>query len=480
MIRTDYSLPIIAACLAEFNGENLFHYLNKGYKIINGAANVVDYHGTIIHVCGAHTMKFQKAHLVKSLKRKSLATRKEESQIKSFAMRVFGRLINTESMGEALPIIKNMHIVFNSEEMTEQCKKALKFLEESVNTFRQKGAIEIGDWDFDDKEDDIDHCENHAFLPENANELSKAKGTLFQTHFERVRKSINISRQQRADNNPYHLPDYIDYIWHNLLPTISLWSRILLGSLQKHNKNINDQKLLSYVGKTIFDMSLTNSYAEEYFSIIKQNKRYVSLPVVEFIERHCTTVLGLRRQYVQTIQTSLCDSANVADIHVWTKKDIKKLNSVSGNAYKKASKIEEEDDRKSFGSMEEEWRPKFKVSSSPRVSGVYQESPNQPLHFSPPVSGKNKTKSTELSSSEKEIYMCYQSFRSSNYDLIAESMPDMDVDTELRRQWRSLSFREKMNVDTPVKQSKRRYCVCRRPYNRKTDPLMVQCNFCSE
>ena len=370
-------------------------------------------------------------------------------------------------MGEALLIIKNMHIVFNSEEMTEQCKEALKFLEESVNTFRQKSAIEIGDWDFDDKEDDIDQGENHAFLPENANKLSKAKGTLFQTHFERFRKSINISRQQRADNSPYHLPDYIDYIWHNLLPTISLWSRILLGSLQKHNKNINDQKLLSYVGKTIFDMSLTNSYAEEYCSIIKQNKRYVSMPVVEFIERHYTTVLGLRRLYVQTIQTSLCDSANVADIHVWTKEDIKKLNSVSGKAYKKASKIEEEDDRKSFGFMEEQWRPKFKVSSSPRLSGVYPESPNQPLHFSPPVSGKNKTKSTELSSSEKEIYMCYQSFRSLNYDLIAESMPDMDVDTELRRQWRSLSFREKMNVDTPVKQSKRRHCVCRRPYNKK-------------
>ena len=369
-------------------------------------------------------------------------------------MRVFGRLINTESIGEALPIIKNMHIVFNSEKMTEQCKEALKFLEESVNTFRQKGAIEIGDWDFDDKEDDIDQGENHAFLPENANELSKAKGTLFQTHFEKFRKSININRQQRTDHNLYHLPDYIDYIWHNLLPTISLWSRILFGSLQEHNKNINDQKLSSYAGKTIFDMSLTNFYAKEYFLIIKQNKRYVSVPVVEFIKRHYTTVLGLRRQCVQTIQTSLCDSANVADIHVWTKKDIKKLNSVSENAYKKAGKIEEEDDRKSFGSMEEQWRPKSKVSSSPRVSGVYQESPNQSQHFSPPVSGKKKTRSTELSSSEKEIYMCHQSFRSSNYDLIVESMPDTDVDTELRGQWRSLSFREQMNVDTPVNQSK--------------------------
>ena len=50
-------------------------------------------------------------------------------------MRVFEWLVNTESMDKALPIVKKMHIVFNFEKMTEQCKGALKILEESVNTF---------------------------------------------------------------------------------------------------------------------------------------------------------------------------------------------------------------------------------------------------------------------------------------------------------------------------------------------------------
>ena len=71
-------------------------------------------------------------------------------------------------------------------------------------------------------------------------------------------------------------------------------------------------------------MKLTNSSAKEYFSNIKRNKMYVTMPVVEFIKRHHTTVFNLKRQYVQTIQTSLCDLAKVADSHVCTKKDVRK------------------------------------------------------------------------------------------------------------------------------------------------------------
>ena len=62
-------------------------------------------------------------------------TTKEELKIISFFVRVFEWLVNTESMDKALPIVKKMHIVFNFEKMTEQCKGALKVLEESVNTF---------------------------------------------------------------------------------------------------------------------------------------------------------------------------------------------------------------------------------------------------------------------------------------------------------------------------------------------------------
>ena len=115
----------------------------------------------------------------------------------------------------------------------------------------------------------------------------------------------------------------MDYIWYNLLPAISLWSRILLDSLQKHNKNINDQKLLSYADETIFDMSLTNCYAEEYFSIIKQNKRYVNMPVVEFIRRHYTTVLGLRRQMSRQFKLPCVTRLKLLTFMSGQKKDIK-------------------------------------------------------------------------------------------------------------------------------------------------------------
>ena len=96
MIMTDFSWAIIQACLKVFCSENLSEYLNRAFRIVSGSANGEDFLKTRLHVCAAHMMKLNKMHATA----KHCKDFDTKSQV-HFAMRLFGRLINCQSLDDA-------------------------------------------------------------------------------------------------------------------------------------------------------------------------------------------------------------------------------------------------------------------------------------------------------------------------------------------------------------------------------------------
>ena len=130
MVMTDMSWAIIHACLKVFCNENITEYLNRAYRIVSGKATEEDFLQTRLHLCAAHMMKLNKKHATaKYCKNFNL-----KSQV-HFAMRLFGRLVNCESLQDAICLAKNAKVVLNSEYSTPRLRKALEHIEESINTF---------------------------------------------------------------------------------------------------------------------------------------------------------------------------------------------------------------------------------------------------------------------------------------------------------------------------------------------------------
>ena len=56
------------------------------------------------------------------------------------------------------------------------------------------------------------------------------------------------------------------------------------------------------IGKTFIDGTGSNSYAENYFSLVKQCFQNSLVQAVRFIYQHFEDLQGFRRQYIDTVR----------------------------------------------------------------------------------------------------------------------------------------------------------------------------------
>ena len=138
---------MIQACLQEFSNENVNQYLDRTYNIVRGHANPHDLHKTLIHICALHVMRMCK----RNIKKYHNKNQDEHSQT-HYAMRIMGRLINSLTLEEAARIIHKVAVVMRTIYASDNVKKSLNWLENSINTFDEPDDI---DDDVTNDEDDI-------------------------------------------------------------------------------------------------------------------------------------------------------------------------------------------------------------------------------------------------------------------------------------------------------------------------------------
>ena len=157
-IRTDFSLAIINACIAEFNGGmTVGTYIDHCYDIVSGQTqSFQDSHMTLVLVCAAHVMKMNSNNVERrAFKRVASENR---ASVKHLAMRIVGLLVNIDRLDDAIEIVKLAYIAFMSECITPTLTEALERLSAIVNEFKVARRETDGErLPNDNDNDDHDH-----------------------------------------------------------------------------------------------------------------------------------------------------------------------------------------------------------------------------------------------------------------------------------------------------------------------------------
>ena len=108
-----------------------------------------------------------------------------------FAKHLFGCLVNCESLQDAICLAKNANVVLNSEYSTPRLKKALKHIEESINTFEPIS-------------DDLDKDDHGAGLEANKEQLlSEDEDAEPKTHGSNFHKLWTKELQSDDENDEF-------------------------------------------------------------------------------------------------------------------------------------------------------------------------------------------------------------------------------------------------------------------------------------
>ena len=98
------------------------------------------------------------------------------------------------------------------------------------------------------------------------------------------------------------MPLYFE--WLKKVSFITLWSNLCLGNLQRFNCRYY-YKFSAVLGRTIADANQTNAIVEHFFSLKKNDRFKLQLPLPKFIEKCWEDNRGLRRQFVNGIETHI-------------------------------------------------------------------------------------------------------------------------------------------------------------------------------
>ena len=219
-LMKDFSLAIINAALSEFNQETHHDYLDRTLKIMQGTAPVSNLNMTFIFLCRAHIMKMAKKHVsrkngisaqISHDEDLNKETKRLNSQ-QNFALRLVGRLINTESLDEALEVLRPAYILLNSRKATLQVLTASREFTRSINTFKTEISRNIDEAN-DTERDDYTGCQIKSDSNAHSEkDLMKADGTnvrnFWREELELMEKSIVQQSKHHPDNAGINLTGY--------------------------------------------------------------------------------------------------------------------------------------------------------------------------------------------------------------------------------------------------------------------------------
>ena len=124
-VETDYSWALMDSVLLSFNKETISAYLERAHEVIAIQKTNSDLHKfSVLHLCSAH--------IVKAVSQ-GFGKRTQDKGLKEYATYCFALLLNSTSMGEALPVFQHMCVLFASMEDGDLVKLAKNTLDKSIS-----------------------------------------------------------------------------------------------------------------------------------------------------------------------------------------------------------------------------------------------------------------------------------------------------------------------------------------------------------
>ena len=270
MIVTDYSAAMIQAVVQEMTGYTLQSYLQKTSDLIQGG-NEDNSINTIVHICSFHFLKLNRENL------KKLYTTQEHKKKIHFCQRVLGRLICCHSLKDSTTISEHFATVVTARIHNEVVENSLKYLERSINEFKEVEKL-------------LERFEDTTLNEGNITRLPTCKGwNMFWE--EKLKKYManyaSVSENNTVDANVFFMPAYFTCLL-KYLPRIALLSNILEEHLS--------QKMTSK--KCKLDR-VTNANVELYCKLKKENKDDINLSVGKFILKSHESRKSNQRRFVQ-------------------------------------------------------------------------------------------------------------------------------------------------------------------------------------
>ena len=229
-VLCDFSFPFIMAILDTYNNQTLLTFLDIVFKAVSTEDGEIP-KVTYPRICAGHMM-----HLIS--KWASKLSKKDASSASSvhLAKRLFGRLIQSESLEDMTRLVIDATIVFCSTKITDEVKAALERLTQAVNTFKPANllcSITEGHENYPcEDENDNENCDENCNGSELPRELSnQLKNCLFMKHWNSIvsKAKDELSSSKSAKDlldNKYFFPSFLDHIHSNYLQFCPLWSKI--------------------------------------------------------------------------------------------------------------------------------------------------------------------------------------------------------------------------------------------------------------
>ncbi len=231
-INIDFSMVLLIPLLKCFNMGTLNEYLTKVMTILNGEANPnALLHSTVIHICLYHIMKAVKGHMKRFPK-----------EVIQICMFFFSLLAKSENIEEAKRIILDGAVLFNSAYITPSIKKNTHRIINKINTcdpsefniVESEGNTELPDLYVPNKGQQPSNQSKEDFNTQSKNSIFKMwVGHILKRHIVSEAAEKDKSNATKDNKNKYFCPQFVDILFKLYLPTIPLWSCVLLGDLRR-------------------------------------------------------------------------------------------------------------------------------------------------------------------------------------------------------------------------------------------------------
>ncbi|PIK36871.1 putative poly [Apostichopus japonicus] len=296
LISSDRSLPLLVSSLKVFSGETMKQYLERSWRIVSGVASDEDLNGMVVHSGLCHFMKDGKEYCRKYYK-------KENSW---FGMCLFRLLAEVRVLQDFRKLMYSICIVLRAEVYSPICQLHMK---EILSTLRSRDSSEMNEIVVTDNE-----YEGEEINPLKQTQTSRCteEDALVQesSNFKTLCHNIDndakeaLSKEERTAGYDNSKPNYfkssqlIERMLTYVLPTIPIWSQLILGDLTRHSTKYQKANY-DTTRYFIRNPPTTQGYMEAYNKIFKMttvaNFRF---RLDELLQRMFTAIEAQQRKFV--------------------------------------------------------------------------------------------------------------------------------------------------------------------------------------
>ncbi|CAC5390125.1 unnamed protein product [Mytilus coruscus] len=338
-VNSDRSLVFIQAALSDFNNEDLNEYRSRSFRIINGCAKDGDLNGIFPHACLSHVMG--------SFKKVALDHYKSNFEFGMYCFSVLSSSLLTE-------VMERMHAIYYillSKVVDQKTTEYLDILQKNIS------SLGLEDMDLMEMCTDSEYTtdlealqlftenQNPDFLTEEDFQSRSTRNEfayLADSILTEVKAEIDQQFFIEVPGNKRYSPVLAEKIHKLYMPTLPLWSNLLLGDLSRHGTS---EVYLSFHPPK--ECVRGNAKIEKRFQILKD------------IQLHGSTTKRL-----DEISVKIKD-------HITTVQELAALKSVKQGGKQKSRT------GRSTKTVEESWDKRKPSTKQNQLIGKFQKAPTQ-------------------------------------------------------------------------------------------------------